>query len=171
MGNSIGNYVSNSKKLEPTVRLMVSTDIPLIAQWIVQVPLWQRYGLTQEGISGRFEKAIAAEELLYTLEIEGQSISGGFAWCSPQGAFGRSPYLRLIGIHPDYANMGLGGKLLAYVERDCLGFADQLFLLVSDFNIEAQKFYRAQGYQHIGTIPAYILPDVAEFIYHKRLVS
>jgi ribosomal protein S18 acetylase RimI-like enzyme len=65
--------------------------------------------------------------------------------------------------------MGIGRQLLTYVEDDCKRSSDQLFLLVSDFNLDAQKFYKRNGYEHIGTIPAYVLPDVAELIYHKRI--
>jgi len=145
---------------------MYASDIANLAAWMVRVPLWQRYGMTIDGISSQFQKAITEQASIYVIEHDAVS---GFAWYVSQGAFARSPYLKLIGIHPQYRNMGIGKQLLTYVESACQQFSDQIFLLVSDFNSDAQRFYKRRGYQHIGTIPAYVLPDVAELIYHKRL--
>ncbi|MDQ7024752.1 MAG: GNAT family N-acetyltransferase [Anaerolineae bacterium] len=150
---------------------MMADDIGEIAAWMVQVPLWQRYRLTTEIITNQFQTAISERALLYVIEVEGQTVVSGFAWYLAQGAFGRSAYLKQIGVHPDSTGLGIGRQLLAHVEEACKQFSDQLFLLVSDFNKDAQKFYERQDYQHCGTIPAYVLPDVAELIYHKRLLD
>ena len=44
-----------------------------------------------------------------------------------------------------------------------------LFLLTSDFNEGAQRFYRRMGYTQIGAIPSYVVPDVTELIFRKQL--
>lgn len=151
------------------IRPIELNDISYIAQWMSTVPLWQRYGLSIESITRQFQTAILGKTLISVIQIEEQEAVVGFAWVSRQGAFGRSPYLKLIGIHPNFTGRRFGGQLLTSVEEDCKRFSDQLFLLVSDFNTDAQKFYKRRGYDHIGTIPNYVLPDVAELIYHKRL--
>jgi ribosomal protein S18 acetylase RimI-like enzyme len=153
------------------IRSIEPDDIPPIAYWMSQVPLWQRYKLTVESITQQFQNAILEKALINVIEIGEQEGALGFAWYSRQGAFARSPYLKQIGIHPNFTGMGIGGQLLASVEEDCKHFSDQLFLLVSDFNTDAQKFYKRNGYEHIGAIPNYVLPDVAELIYHKRLLD
>jgi hypothetical protein len=43
--------------------------------------------------------------------------------------------------------------------------------LVSDFNVQAQRFYLRQGYTQVGVIDAYVLPDVAELLFRKRVRS
>ncbi len=43
------------------------------------------------------------------------------------------------------------------------------FLLVSDFNEDAQRFYEREGYLRVGPLPGLVLPDVAELLYWKRL--
>ena len=83
-----------------------------------------------------------------------------------RGAFGRSAYLRMIGAQPGYAGGGVGAALLAGAESTA---GDQLFLLVSDFNADAQRFYLRHGYTQIGAIPGFVLPDVDELIFWKRL--
>lgn len=151
-----------------SIRALRSEDCPGIAVWMLQIPLWQRYGLTAEGICKNFEQALQREEALFVAEDEFGTVRG-FAWCVMLGAFARSAYLRLIGVHPDYAGHGLGRILLEHVEAQARQAGIDLFLLVSDFNVDAQRFYQRQGYQQVGAIPGYVLDDVAELIYWKQL--
>jgi ribosomal protein S18 acetylase RimI-like enzyme len=151
------------------VRPMTSEDIPVIVDWVATIPLWQRYQLTAERAYAQFERALARKEWLVVADLGQEDGICGFAWCLGNGAFGRSAYLRLIGVHPDYSGAGIGVTLLEQTEQFALTVGDDLFLLVSDFNIDAQHFYQRQGYDQIGAIPGYVLPDVTELIYKKRL--
>jgi ribosomal protein S18 acetylase RimI-like enzyme len=85
------------------------------------------------------------------------------------GAFSRSPYLRLIGVHPDHSGAGVGSALIAQAEAEVRPTNHELFLLVSDFNTDAQRFYQRNGYEQVGAIPGYVVPDVTELIFWKRL--
>jgi ribosomal protein S18 acetylase RimI-like enzyme len=93
----------------------------------------------------------------------------GFAWAIPRGTFGRNPYLRLIGVRGEFAGRGIGARLLGEIERKAAEASSDLFLLVSDFNEGGQRFYKRQGYEQIGAIPGYVLPEVTELIFRKRL--
>jgi ribosomal protein S18 acetylase RimI-like enzyme len=150
-----------------TIRSMQTKDLPLLAVWMVETPLWQRYGLTIDKAIANFERGMARGEWLIVAEVE-DSVCG-FAWVIPQGAFGRSPYLRLIGVQADKAGSGIGTKLMAEVERKSAEVASDIFLLVSDFNTGAQAFYKQRGYTQIGAITAYVVPDITELIFRKRL--
>jgi GNAT superfamily N-acetyltransferase len=147
------------------VRPMFPADVAALAEWMVEVPLWQRYGLTVERITRQFEQGLAGNGHLSVSELDG--IACGFTWMLPVGGFGRSPYLKQIGVHPAYTGKRLGAALLQHVERQAQTYSKQFFLLVSDFNLDAQRFYKRQGYQQVGAIPAYVLPDVAELIFYK----
>lgn len=151
------------------IRLMQFGDVLNIANWMIDVPLWQTYQLTQAKIIEQFNHAIEQNQLLYVIEEVEQQAVVGFAWLLPKGMFARSPYLKQISIHPDYSGKGIGAKLLTFIEEQSQQFASDLFLLTSDFNINAHQFYKRHGYEHIGAIPNYILPDVTEFIFHKKL--
>ena len=146
-------------------RLMLPEDIPAISRWIADMPLWKRYGVTEASASAQFSDGIQRGDLLLVGDAKAEVC--GFAWCVRGGAFGRSDYLRLIGVRADCAGQGLGALLLSEVEAQTL--SRDLFLLVSDFNEGAQRFYRRMGYEQIGAIPGYVLPDVAELIFRKRL--
>jgi GNAT superfamily N-acetyltransferase len=150
-----------------SIRAMVPSDIPTLAAWMVETPLWQRYGLTVEGATANFEAALAASDWLLT--ADGETATQGFAWALAKGVFGRSPYLRLIGVHPKAVGSGIGSGLLDAIEQKAVAVSNDLFLLVSDFNHDAQRFYRRQGYEQIGSIPGYVLPDVSELMFRKRL--
>ncbi len=136
---------------------------------MVQTPLWQRYQLTVERASKNFENAFERGEVLLVADAGADNIGCGFAWCLPQGGFGRSMYLRLIGVRQERARAGVGAALLRAAEDAALKVSHELFLLVSDFNLDAQRFYQRQGYQQIGAIPGYVLPDVTELLYWKQL--
>ena len=151
-----------------SVRPMTPEDIPLLATWMVTVPLWQRYNLTTEKARAQFEMAFAREDILLVADMDSERACG-FAWCMKQGAFGRSVYLRLIGVRPDLASGGAGSTLLEAAEQEAVKISADLFLLVSDFNHDAQRFYERHGYRRIGEIAGYVLPDVNELIYRKSL--
>jgi len=150
------------------IRRLIPDDIPTLAAWMVTVPLWQRYALTTDRAAAQFETAIRHGDILQVADLA-DAPTCGFAWGMIGGAFGRSVYLRLIGVRPDLSGCGVGAALLDNLEQIAAGISNDLFLLVSDFNHDAQRFYQRQGYEQIGRIPAYVLPDVSELIYWKRL--
>ncbi len=151
-----------------SIRPVTHHDIPIIVSWLVILPLYQRYQLTAERVSTQLETALNSPDILLTADTS-ESIACGLSWCILGGAFGRSVYLRLIGVHPEKANVGIGSALLAASEQAARKHSRDLMLLVSDFNQDAQRFYQKHGYRQIGAIPGYVLHDVSELIYWKRL--
>src|SRR5689334_19769854 len=108
--------------MESLIRPMIAVDMPKLAAWMVNAPLWQRYHLTAEKAVSNFEAGMSRAEWLIVAEFDRQAI--GFAWAIPKGAFGRSPYLRLIGVHPDHAGAGVGATLLDEIERMAAAVSD-----------------------------------------------
>ena len=146
---------------------MIADDFPLLAAWMVETPLWQLYGLTTAKAISGFEMGMERGDWLITADAEMSAC--GFAWGIPRGAFGRSPYLRLIGVRADLTSGGIGTALLGEIERRTAEVSNDLFLLVSDFNGDGQRFYKRHGFEQIGAIAGYVLPDVTELIFRKRL--
>lgn len=149
------------------IRGLTAEDIPGVAAWVVTIPLWQRYHLTADTLSQRLTAALNVDVLLTADSGDARAV--GLAWGVPRGAFGRSAYLKMLGVHPAHAGMGIGARLLVQLEG--MVTSADLFLLASDFNTEAHRFYERQGYERIGAIPGYVLPDVTEFVFRKRLRS
>lgn len=154
-----------------SIRPVEADDLLPLAQWIETIPLWQRYGLTASKARLQLMRGLSAGDVLLVADCPAasQERACGLAWCVPGGAFGRSMYLRLLGVHPALAGQGIGRALLEQAEAAALDVGSDLFLLVSDFNHDAQRFYRRQGYEQVGAIPDYVVPGVTELIFRKRL--
>lgn len=91
----------------------------------------------------------------------------GYIWFTLNGAFYKFPYVLNIAIKKDMRRRGIGKKLLAFFEDKGFKKASMLFLLVSDFNIEAKKFYQEMGYQEVGLIPNLIKKGIGEYLMIK----
>jgi ribosomal protein S18 acetylase RimI-like enzyme len=88
----------------------------------------------------------------------------------PQGTLAIGGYLRLLAVVPGHERAGVGALLLDAFERALAAIGTRhAFLLVSDFNLDAQRFYTRHGYAQMGRLPALVLPDVDELVYWKRL--
>jgi ribosomal protein S18 acetylase RimI-like enzyme len=155
---------------DTSIRPLMAPDIPPIAAWMVATPLWQRYRLTEANARSGLEQALSRADVLLVADVDNENGHAcGLAWCLREGAFGRSTYLRILGVQASHTGLGIGAALLSRAEQIAAETTDALFLLVSDFNVEAQHFYQRQGYRQIGAIPGYVLPDVTELIFWKRL--
>ena len=93
----------------------------------------------------------------------------GFCWFLHHGTLGMGGYLRLIAVLDGAQSRGTGAALLAAYEGEVARSASHGFLLVSDFNTPAQRFYERHGWSRVGAIPKLVLPDVDELVYWKRL--
>jgi ribosomal protein S18 acetylase RimI-like enzyme len=151
-----------------TIRPMTITDCPILAEWMVEIPLWQRYGVTFERARSNFENGLTNGDWMFSVDTA-EMAACGFAQVAPKGMCGISPYLRLIGVHSSAQSIGLGSALLAAIESRAAENSNDLFLLSSDFNESAHRFYKRHGYEQIGAIPDYVVPSITEFIFRKRL--
>ncbi len=150
------------------LRALRMSDCQRAAEIVDEIPLWRdTYG---------YRADTCARDLLYATS-HGDYLLGafepglcGFCWILPHGGFGRSPYLRLIAVSPSAQSRGTGARLLDAAEQEFAPRAKHLFLMVSDFNDRAQKFYAARGYTQVGAVPGYVLPKVTEQIWCKKLV-
>ncbi len=152
------------------VRPMITLDIPVLAGWISATSLWQHYGVTEAIMRTKLEHGLQKSDILLVSDIdqtEGQAC--GLVWCILDGAFGRSAYLRMLGVRANYTGLSIGASLLEQVERISAQHTNEMFLLVSDFNTDAQRFYQRHGYAQAGSVPGYVVPDVVELLYWKRL--
>ncbi len=149
-----------------TVRSLHLDDVDACAAIMADNPLWRRYGVTAEVARRHFSSGLERGVALFVVESDGEP--AGFLWLEPVGAFARSGYIRLIGVSPTRQGQGLGQELMEHAERVLFAQGDDVFLLVSDFNLAAQRFYQRLGYCQVGALPDYMLPGVAELIYRKR---
>lgn len=149
-----------------TLRPMQLADIPSCACLMAQSPLWQRYYVTEASAARRFKQGLISQASILVAEQDGDV--AGFIWYETHGAFARSGYIVLVGVQPVLRGQGIGQALMAQAEQAMFSAVDDVFLLVSDFNQEAQRFYQRLGYRQIGAISDYVIAGITELIYHKR---
>jgi [ribosomal protein S18]-alanine N-acetyltransferase len=149
------------------IQKMKPEDAVLAAQIIDANDLFELYGLTEVRARELFLNALQdASNLIYALRING--VVSGFYWAIINGAFGRSLYLRLIAIHPEYQSKGLGEKMIRHMEK--LPEASKgIFLLSSKNNFNAQRFYQRNGYQYVGEIKDYLKKGLDELLFFRNL--
>lgn len=147
-----------------SIRPFVPSDAAACGAIVDATPLWRRYGLSGAQLADRLRET--TEPVL--VADDGGAVVG-FAWVQRRGAFGRSAYLRLIAVDPARRGARVGELLLRAFEEVARESGPDAFLLVSDFNVGAQRFYRREGYEEIGRIADYVLDGVAELLFRKRL--
>jgi GNAT superfamily N-acetyltransferase len=145
----------------------VPTDVDALAAAISALPLMQRYGRDQAALAADFRAAYERGESLFVWD-PGQGAEG-VLWFFPTGTFAMGGYLRLIAMAPGSSSQGAGAKLLAEFEAQVSASSRHAFLLVSDFNVDAHRFYEKHGYTKVGALPKLVRPDVDELVYWKRL--
>jgi ribosomal protein S18 acetylase RimI-like enzyme len=149
------------------VRELCAEDAPACGAIVGATPLWQRSGLGAERAAALLASAAAGGETVLVLEVDGTL--AGFAWIDRRGAFGRSSYLRMIAIDPARRSAGLGAVLMQAFEAVAASEGTDGFLMVSDFNTDAQRFYHRLGWSEVGRVPDYVLPGVVELVMWKRV--
>lgn len=152
----------------PQIAPLSEQDIDRCARLMASSAPWTHYDISFDAAGALWTGALQEGAAVVVARQDG--IVRGFAWYVAHGGFNRSGYLKLLGVDQEARGSGIGGALLAYVERKTLddGQCD-LLLLVSDFNVAAQHFYQAHGYRQAGALADYVRPGIAELIYHKRL--
>jgi ribosomal protein S18 acetylase RimI-like enzyme len=146
---------------------MTPADIAGCARWIAATPLWQRYHVTESSISTRLRQALEGGATIFVAECAGDVL--GFLWLVERGAFDHSDYVRMIGVRPGERGRGVGHSLMEYAEGVSRAKGRDLFLLVSAFNTDAQRFYQRLGFHQVGLLEDYVIPGVGELIYRKRV--
>lgn len=177
------------------VRAAEHADLNAVAQLAAAValqPLLQRYGASAAGLQRELQRLIdlrldpgpsdlrragPQESLLLAHTAQPATDPGGetaadllgLARFYTSGQFGNGGYLRLLALRPGCEGRGVGTLLLRAVEDAVRAHSASLFLLTSDFNHGAQRFYAREGYAPVGALPDFARAGITEQIFWKRL--
>jgi RimJ/RimL family protein N-acetyltransferase len=80
-------------------------------------------------------------------------------------------YVQTICVRADRRGAGLGAALLSWAELHILEQSPNVFLCVSSFNTGAQKFYARLGYERVGVLREYVVPEHDEILMRKTIGS
>jgi GNAT superfamily N-acetyltransferase len=82
----------------------------------------------------------------------------------------RGPYLQLLGLLPGYQGCGFGAAVLAWIEREARAASQRnLWVVASDFNSGALRFYERYGFTRVAALEALVAEGRDEVLLRKRL--
>jgi len=84
-----------------------------------------------------------------------------------KGAF--SAYLKSIAVKPEWRGNQLGEQMMCFIENVIFSTYKNLFLCVSSFNQNGQRFYTRLGYQKIGELKNYLVEGHDEILMRKTI--
>ncbi|HEV8676051.1 MAG TPA: GNAT family N-acetyltransferase [Methylomirabilota bacterium] len=143
-------------------------DLPVLAELMAASSLLLRYGTTRDTALAALVRARRAGDVLLTGRPAGAP-PRGLAWVIPSRILTGAAYLRLLLVAPSEQRTGLGARLLAAAENRARGGANHLVLLVTADNTGARRFYERHEYRHVGDLPDFARPGLAEALYQKAL--
>jgi ribosomal protein S18 acetylase RimI-like enzyme len=76
-------------------------------------------------------------------------------------------YIQSICVRPDQRGRGLGSSLIAWAEQRIARDSPNVFICVSSFNTGARRLYERLGYQMVGCLADYAVPDHDELLLRK----
>lgn len=92
----------------------------------------------------------------------------GFIVLNMRGAF--VGYIQTICVDAATRGKGVGSRLIRFAEERIFREAPNVFLCVTDFNVDAQRLYERLGYERIGVLRDYIKRGYDEILMRKALM-
>ena len=126
--------------------------------------LWDAYFKDKPDPSS-IKEAIRRKEIYVALNQNDKCI--GFMGIVENGCFGNFQYLSILSVKKRYRNKEVGKLLLNKFEQMGFKKADRIFVLCSDFNVAAQKFYKRNDYFECGKIRDLFKKGISEHLFVK----
>jgi ribosomal protein S18 acetylase RimI-like enzyme len=145
---------------------MTPSAADVLGPQVAAIGPWARYGFGADRITAAF-KTTGDGAVRYRIEC-GAGLAGAVIILSPWLA---GPYLQMLAVLPTHQNRGIGAKFLAWYEAEAREHFRNLWLCVSAFNPEAQRLYRAHGYERAATLEDLIRDGDDEHLMRKRLAQ
>lgn len=127
--------------------------------------LWDAYFKANPTVENSLLEMIHRKQIYVAVDLNEACV--GFMGIIHQGCFRRFSYLSLIAVKREHRRKGIGRKLIEKFETFGFEKADRLFILVSDFNDQAQQLYHRLGYQKVGLIPDLFKDGISEHLMVK----
>jgi ribosomal protein S18 acetylase RimI-like enzyme len=80
-----------------------------------------------------------------------------------------SPYIASLAVAPEARGLGIGSRLLDFIEDRSRPASKHIFLCVSSFNTRARALYERHGYAVVGELQDYVIDGLSEYLMSKRL--
>jgi diamine N-acetyltransferase len=82
----------------------------------------------------------------------------------------RGPYVQFLGVVPSYQKRKLGSAFLAWLAHEAKRHGEHnVWVLASNFNAGALRFYAANGFEKTGEIADLVATGTSEVLMRRRL--
>jgi len=102
---------------------------------------------------------------VYLAVDDGETV--GFVVLEMGGAF--TGYVKSICVSPPHRGMGVGARIMSFVEERVFRERPNMFICVSDFNVGARRFYERLGYEEVGELRNYLVRGHSEVLLRKTI--
>jgi ribosomal protein S18 acetylase RimI-like enzyme len=143
-------------------RLSGEAEARECAQWMAQSEPWLTLG---RGVDAALRLLRIPTKEVWVAE-SGQGLEG-FIVLDMSGPL--PGYIQTVCVRPESRGRGIGAALVGFVEQRVFRHSPNLFLCVSSFNTGAQRFYQSLGYEVVGTMKAFLVPEHDEILMRKTL--
>ena len=148
-------------KLHP----VTDEQLTVLAHGLSRIDPWLRLGFSEDDFHG-LVTAGAPDSQSFAIS-NGQTLAG-LVVLRRNWLFG--DYLRILAVLPQAQRRGVGREALDILcQRGREAGADNLWACVSGFNHGALEFYRASGFEVIGTINDLVIEGEDEILIRRRL--
>ena len=154
--------------MEKTIRLAKKGQAHDCLLCVKKSDLWDEYHRRNPSHEVILEEMISKKQIYVVSNKYGRCI--GFMGVINNGCFRKFSYLSILAVKNRYRNKGIGETLVNKFEAIGFERADRVFVLVSDFNKKAQRFYRRLGYKKVGNIPDLFKIGASEYLLVKYKV-
>lgn len=148
------------------IRPAAERDIQRCAEIMDDTLIWEKYGRTLSDALAFITDELKAGNHIWVYE-ENDSIIG-FIGCVEHGMMGEFPYIRMVMVDNNHRGRGIGTQLLNYLEDQIFSKNNLVFMMVTDFNVDALRLYNRLGYTQVGEIPDYKKRGINEYLLMKR---
>jgi diamine N-acetyltransferase len=126
---------------------------------------WAHYGIAGESLAAGLARE--SEGLMTYQVLVGTAQAGAviirYPWLL-------GPYLAMLAVLPAFQGQQIGATVLSWYEaRAREAEIRNIWLCVSGFNVDAQRFYQAHGFQQVGLIPDMMAAGEDELLMRKLL--
>lgn len=150
-----------SKKMKIEINRLSNDDMARqCARFTAESEPWLTLGIS-------FDRVVAVlgnpDSESYVASVDGAP--AGVIVIQMKGAF--PGYVKLVSVSAEFRGRGIGGRMMTFAEKRIFAESPNVFICVSSFNRDAQKFYEKLGYEKAGLLKEYVVSGHDEILLRK----
>ena len=144
------------------IRRAMESDYPFLARMMAESDPWKHLEISYDSLLSMVSDPVREVYL-----AQRDTCILGLVVIEMGGAF--TGYIKSICVSKNHRDKGIGRLLMGYAENRVFKDRPNLFLCVSGFNHDAQRFYESLGYHTVGVLEDYLVAGESEVLMRKSI--